>query len=335
MPIIRQPLFEGSEIERLILINPASGNQVNVIPYFGGSTEALLLKNPKSGQIFNVLYCPTPEEYLQKSMPASMKEQWIQDFTGPYVGTQLAPWVNRVDHGRYTFNGKEFCLVVNEIPRDNALHGYLFKNGISIKATSDTDSSVSVTLCHSFNAVNSPACPGYPFQVTVEITYTVSHDGFTVTTTGSVFSETHEAPFSCGWHPYFSLDGGALNWRINLAGGKDAVVNDRMIPTGVRDFSGYNGTSVQTLELDNCFQPQVDTQRISTVLTRSGSDAVTVELWQDRDAFPFVQIYTPPHKRSIAIEPVSANINDFNAPQPKKITADQPFSGSYGISLLN
>lgn len=42
----------------------------------------------------------------------------------------------------------EFCLVVNEIPRDNALHGYLFKNGISIKATSDTDSSVSVTLCH-------------------------------------------------------------------------------------------------------------------------------------------------------------------------------------------
>jgi aldose 1-epimerase len=111
-----------------------------------------------------------------------------------------------------------------------------------------------------------------------------------------------------------------------------------MIPTGVRDFSGYNGTSVQTLELDNCFEPQVESDKISTILTRAAAESenhVVVELWQDRNAFPYVQIYTPPHKKSIAIEPVSANINDFNSPHPKKITVDQPFRGSYGIRLSN
>jgi galactose mutarotase-like enzyme len=55
-------------------------------------------------------------------MPAEMKDRWTQEFTGPYVGTQLAPWVNRVDHGRYTFGGKgstfrrvnSACLALND-----------------------------------------------------------------------------------------------------------------------------------------------------------------------------------------------------------------------------
>src|SRR5580704_16773663 len=38
-------------------------------------------------------------------------------------GQLLAPWPNRVDHGRYSFDGASYQLDLSEPAHDNAIHG--------------------------------------------------------------------------------------------------------------------------------------------------------------------------------------------------------------------
>lgn len=51
--------------------------------------------------------------------------------------------------------------------------------------------------------------PGYPFKVKFTLEYIIDASGLTVKNHGSVFGDTDEAPFSCGWHPYFALPASA------------------------------------------------------------------------------------------------------------------------------
>ena len=40
-----------------------------------------------------------------------------------YAGSVLAPWPNRIKDGRYKFKNKIFELPINEVAKNNALHG--------------------------------------------------------------------------------------------------------------------------------------------------------------------------------------------------------------------
>lgn len=40
-----------------------------------------------------------------------------------YRGATIAPWPNRIDSGRYGFNGQNYALPINETDRNNAIHG--------------------------------------------------------------------------------------------------------------------------------------------------------------------------------------------------------------------
>ena len=44
---------------------------------------------------------------------------------GLYAGKILAPWPNRIKDGKYTFNKKDYQLPINEVSKNNSLHGWL------------------------------------------------------------------------------------------------------------------------------------------------------------------------------------------------------------------
>lgn len=98
-------------------------------------------------------------------MPQTLKNDWIRDFLGPYSGSLLAPWANRVDRGRYSFHGQgrypasdlyaaahislaDYQLEVNELDRQNALHGYLARNPMKIEQTLSAEFEASLTLSY-------------------------------------------------------------------------------------------------------------------------------------------------------------------------------------------
>src|SRR5262245_57317485 len=39
------------------------------------------------------------------------------------AGQLLAPWPNRIDHGKYSFGGRSYQLDLSELAHDNAIHG--------------------------------------------------------------------------------------------------------------------------------------------------------------------------------------------------------------------
>ena len=76
-------------------------------------------------------------------------------------------------------------------------------------------------------------------------------------------------------------------------------------------------------------------------------EQVSIVLWQDAQVFPFSQVYTPPHRNSIAIEPMSCCTNAFNHLHDNtsssfysgaKILSNQAesgdFSGYYGVFIV-
>src|SRR5450432_2447912 len=60
------------------------------------------------------------------------------------AGQLLAPWPNRIDHGRYEFDGSSFQLELSEAARGNAIHGLTrWANWEPVGHTSDE-----ITLAH-------------------------------------------------------------------------------------------------------------------------------------------------------------------------------------------
>jgi aldose 1-epimerase len=99
----------------------------------------------------------------------------VNDLTPTCNGYVLAPWPNRIENGEYDFNGKHYCAPVNEYhpaPRNNANHGYAYH--YMWKLESLTDSAVTLSL-------RFPNLDGYPFDVTVTVTYELGENGMTVT----------------------------------------------------------------------------------------------------------------------------------------------------------
>ncbi|MGB0929923.1 MAG: hypothetical protein ACPGVB_04055, partial [Chitinophagales bacterium] len=55
--------------------------------------------------------------------------------------------------------------------------------------------------------------------------------------------------------------------------------------------------------------------------------------FQDK-VFPYFQIYIPPHRKSIAIEPMNCNIDAFNNGEGLTLLkVGQTWKGSFGVAL--
>ena len=85
-------------------------------------------------------------------------------------------------------------------------------------------------------------------------------------------------------------------------------IDPRMIPTG--ELTRFDLFSEERLVadtfLDNCFLAESD-----YTISASGTQ-FELEVSADAALFPYFQIFTPPHRESIAIEPMTCNVDAFN-----------------------
>ena len=86
-----------------------------------------------------------------------------------------------------------------------------------------------------------------------------------------------------------------------------------MIPTGKRyDYEEFTqmkkiGVSV----LDNCFALKYPAEKAVFQLK---SQVGTLQYWQESSPgkYPYVQLFPPPYRKSLAIEPMTCNVDAFN-----------------------
>ncbi len=207
-----QPWGEAfdEKVDRFILAN-ASGLGITVLTY-GGTIQQIFVPD-RDGNLVNVaLGFGNINDYVEKS---------------PYFGAIVGRYGNRIAAGRFTLEGQEYELAINNDP--NSLHGG--ERGFDKRIWTASDATdTSITLSYT----SPDGEEGYPGTLDVTVTYTLTDDNaiqidYTATTDATtVLNLTN--------HTYFNLAGegtGAIyDHELQLNASNYTPVDETLIPTG-------------------------------------------------------------------------------------------------------
>jgi aldose 1-epimerase len=229
-------LADGRAIDRYTLSNRRHMS-VSIITY-GGIVQSVKVPD-RRGNVSNVaLGFRDIEGYTS---PAYIK-------SNPYFGAIIGRYGNRIANGRFTLDGTEYSLDINNPP--NSLHGGFQGFNVQVwKATSfRTRNSAGVKLTHDSPAgagciganpdPTLPACTtGYPGNLKVTVVYRLDnrnalHIGYKATTDAdTVINLTN--------HSYWNLQGegtsAIYDHQLRIFGSHYTPVDSTLIPTGAID----------------------------------------------------------------------------------------------------
>jgi aldose 1-epimerase len=229
------------------------------------------------------------------------------------AGQLLTPWPNRVDGGRYRFDGQDYQLALSEPAKGNAIHG-LTRFAPWVRVSHDSDEVTLRSLPHGQQ--------GYPFAVQVDVTYRLdAASGLHVTVTATN-KGSRPAPWGTGTHPYLTAGTATIDdCELELPADRWLPVDDRLIPAGpAQDVTGtpYDLRTARKLagtQLDHAFTGlRRDADGLAWV--RLSSSELTTAMWLDA-ANPWLQVFTsdplePERRRAaVAVEPMTCPPNAF------------------------
>jgi aldose 1-epimerase len=233
-------------------------------------------------------------------------------------GQMLLPWPNRIAGGRYVFQGRELQLPVNEARTGCAIHGLTRSMPwVLVDAAADR-----TTL-----ALDLQPSAGYPFALSLSITYVLTSEGLTVETTAGNTGDA-PCPYGAGAHPYVRVDDAQPIDRsmLRIPAAATLEADGRGIPTGIlcpvegTDFDFRAPRRIGPLVLDTAYaalSPDVDGITRVSLGSPDGDRAVT--LWMDA-THPYVMVYSGDtladaarRRHGIAIEPMTCAPDAFNS----------------------
>ncbi|HEY6527785.1 MAG TPA: aldose epimerase [Cellvibrionaceae bacterium] len=231
-----------------------------------------------------------------------------------YRGIPLYPFVNRLDAGRYTLNGRTYEFPVNETERNNALHGFIQHLPVTISSTHMSSNRAQARAVYDYTG----NFVGYPFPARITMTYTLDSSGSMDLEIAVQNLSEETVPVGIGWHPYFTLGEPVNNLLLRLPACKQVLVDDRLLPTGALEpmTSFASLTPIESTFFDTCYalDRDEDTLSVKEVVLWSERLQRGLAIWQTSGPgqFNFIQVCVPPERNSIAVEPVSCGINAFN-----------------------
>lgn len=210
-------LPDGTEISKYTLSN-ANGMRVGILDY-GGTVKEIYAPD-RNGKFSNVsLGFSSLEDYLEKS---------------PYFGCITGRYANRIAKGKFSLDGKEFQLAVNN--GSNHLHGgdkgfdkYFWKTKVL-----ETDTGIE------FSRTSPDGEEGYPGSLKCKVTYILNNENELVIE----YEATTDKPtvINLTNHTYFNLAGeGAdtiLDHDLLLPGSQFVATDETNIPTAIQSVVG-------------------------------------------------------------------------------------------------
>lgn len=277
-----------------VLSNLETGEYLCVLPAFGGVVTQLVLR--KNHQRHQLIYAPATHHQMEQNHH--------------YESALMYPFPSRIPGGVYTFEGKTYQLPANETARGNAMHGFVHPKVFVVENEHVSDDAATLTVAY----VYSGNYDGYPFPFELRVRYQLSAAGFAMTH-AATNTAASAAPAAFGWHPYFRIDNTPTDaMQIEIPSDTVVLFDESMIPTGQGAFDRQGAFDLRDVVLDNCFVLKPASGTLETKLSAPRHD-LTVRIAQETGTgkFNFLVVYTPPSRTSVAVEPITANVNAFNS----------------------
>ena len=253
------------------------------------------------------------------------------------AGQLLAPWPNRIDGGRYVFDGAEFQLALTEPARTNAIHGLTRWTAWTV-VRHDAD----VVLLRS-----SPhGQQGYPFCVEIDAEYRLDPEAGLHATITARNRGNCAAPYGTGSHPYLTVRTPSVDeCELTLPATRWLPMDDRGIPSGPP-------TTVEGTPYDFRQPRVIGATRLDHALTglhpddggrawaHLATDGTRVGLWAG-PGYRWLQVFTGDvlglerRRKAVAVEPMTCPPNAFATGDDLLVLQpDETVSHTWGIQEL-
>lgn len=282
-----------NDLEQVIIKDNSNGTEVAILPGFGATLHAF--KVEKNGEFCNIIDGYRDLAELEKDMARSFK------------GPKLSPFPCRIPDGKYAFDNKEYRFA-HLFSDGTAIHGLLYNKSFDILDEQADDTGGSVSMEYFYKKDD----PGYPFDYSCQVKYTLHAENVLEVTTTVINHDKSPIPLADGWHPYFQLGGKANDWLLQFHSSAMVEFDERLVPTGhLSQYETFKDpTPLGDTFLDNCFTLKPGIVSAACEIYNPGT-GLGVSFFPD-PTYPYLQIYTPATRDSIAIENLSGAPDCFN-----------------------
>ncbi|HTI11101.1 MAG TPA: aldose 1-epimerase [Puia sp.] len=281
-------------LELVNLKDERTGTEIALLPGHGASLHAFRVRQ-KDGAPFNVIDNYRDLDELEKEMGRSFKSP------------KLSPFPCRIAGGNYQFEGKDYQFG-NIFSDGTAIHGLLYNKAFTIMEEDASDTAASLSMEYWYKKDNA----GYPFDYNCLVRHVLHGDNLLEVVTTVTNLDKITIPVADGWHPYFQLGGTINDWLLQFHASAIVEFNEQLIPTGrLLQYDAFdNPRLIGDTFLDNCFvlKPGIVSPACELFNPANG---LRVSFSPD-GTYPYLQLYTPPSRTSIAVENLSSAPDTFN-----------------------
>jgi len=281
-------------LQQVILKEEATATEVALLPGYGASLHAFRVRG-RQKEMVNVI-----DNYRDR---AELEKEMGRTFKSP----KLSPFPCRLAAGKYNFEGEDYQLS-HLISGGSAIHGLIYDKAFAIREETADDASAMLSLEYLYKKEDA----GYPFDYSCTVRY-ILHPGSLLEVTTTVTNlDNRNIPIADGWHPYFTLGGTIEGWSLQFHASAIVDFDQLLIPTGaLTQYDAFdNPRLIGDHFLDNCFALKPGLAGPACELFNPAA-GLRVSFFPD-EKYPYLQIYTPPERGSIAIENLSAAPDCFN-----------------------
>ncbi len=234
-----------------------------------------------------------------------------------FRGAFVAPWPNRIADGRYSFDGADHELPINEPERGTALHGLVYDTPWDLVEHTASSVTLGCTI---------EPTEAYPFTIALHARFSVGADGFRTDVT-ALNTGSRRAPYGVCPHPYLLAGESPLDdWVLELPASTVLTVTpDRLLPVAKESVSGTpfdfrEPHALADVQIDHAYTAiERDATGLATVrVTDPAHGTGTAMTWDE--TCPWVQIHTadlpkkPESTRlGLAVEPMTCPPEAFNS----------------------
>jgi aldose 1-epimerase len=262
---------------------------------------------PEAGALLHEFSIPLGNRRIQVIDNYDNLADLKKNYSSNFKSAKLSPFVCRISEGKYEFEGSSFEFP-DKFNDGSSIHGILYNKPFTILEKKIQEDQASVLLEYHYKKDNH----AYPFEYLIQVKYTLKKGGRLCLYTKVKNLSAGRIPMADGWHPYFSLEGEVNNWLLSFRSKKNLAFNEKLIPVGhiIETEKFYTPRLIGEEIFDHCFLLEPNPE-VPAATLENPANGLHLSFFPDNN-YPYLQIYTPDDRRTIAIENLSSAPDSFN-----------------------